>query len=220
MAPDDDTDTDDRKVKEMLTAETQADLERWFGLPSFQELEDKGIEVDDPDANAAREQREKAMAAVDPALLAAIETRTYPAEKLLQFIPNLEVHATDRVLTMDETMAERAHLIAEPREVEIPDELRFDLESCTPQALLRDLHRAELHFEKIFEILELPEHVAPIDASKLVGELMRMRWSPSVSRPFLDARADILAVKAERRQSWSAWCAASPLPYRKWEQDQ
>jgi hypothetical protein len=217
VAPDDDT--DDRKVKDLLTPETRAELERWFGLPSYTELEERGIEVEDPDAVAAREQRAKAMAAVDPALLDHIEALTYPAEKLLGFTANLALHVEGEILRFDEAMVSRVALIAEPREVDIPDELHSDLQNCTPQALLRDLHRAELFFEKRFEIEEADEQPV-VDGSKLVAEAMAARFEAHLESPFLTAHRDILASRADRQRPWAPWLADSKLPNRRWETDQ
>ena len=66
----------EQTVKQLLDASTLAELERWFGLPSFQELADKGEPPPrDPDLEAAREQRAKAIAAVDPELVEAHRRR-------------------------------------------------------------------------------------------------------------------------------------------------
>src|SRR5437870_4652205 len=106
MTPD-----DDPKVKELLTggaavdgrdllpagsaaegrrgsidATTQADLARWFGLPSFSEVAERPLAPEDPEVAAVRERRAKATAAVDPALLERIRIRTEERpETLIKF---------------------------------------------------------------------------------------------------------------------------------------
>src|SRR3954469_1558056 len=140
-------DDDDKRVKDLLGAAEIADLERWFGLPSFEQLADEGkqalVPEIDPEVLEVRKRRDAAMAAVDPALLSRILYRVeeHP-ETLLDFRAVIDVHVKD-VALFDETMVDKGFSIAEPREVEISDELRDDLKECTPQALLRDLHRAE-----------------------------------------------------------------------------
>jgi hypothetical protein len=213
VAPNDDK--PDLKVKDLLTPETQAELERWFGLPSYQELEEKGIQVEDAESIAAREQYDRAIAAVDPALLAAIEQLTYPPEKLLRFNATITPSATAKTVLFDEGMIDRVYQHAEPREVLIPDELLRDLDNCTPQALLRDLHRAELDFEKFFEMVELPEELR-VNGPAVVAETMATRWRPELAHPLHAARAEITAAHLDRRQPWAAMCSAEPLPNRRW----
>src|SRR6185312_2403016 len=133
MAPDD----DDKRVKDMLDAATHADLERWFGLPSFDQLAEEGKPVlpgDDPEVLEVRKRRDAAMAAVDPALLSRILYRVeeHP-ETLLERRQTIDVVVKD-VALFDATMVDKGFAIAEPREVEISEELRDDLKDCTPQA--------------------------------------------------------------------------------------
>src|SRR2546423_4836982 len=139
MAPDD---PDDKTVKQLIGEATRAELEKWFGLPSFSELAEQGAPPppDDPEMIAVRERREQALAAVDPALVARILDRTeVRAETLLQLELTLDVRVDPDIALFDGSLAERAATIAEPREVEISEELRDDLKECVPQALLRDL---------------------------------------------------------------------------------
>ena len=55
---------DDKKVKELLAASTRAELERWFGLPSFEQLSERGVEPrppeEDPEFAVIRKRREDA----------------------------------------------------------------------------------------------------------------------------------------------------------------
>jgi len=159
---------DDKTVKELLDAATRAELERWFGLPSFTQAEEaraaKPPEAD-PDIMAARERRQKAIEAVDPAMLEAHRRRVEPPDDLIRFKATIDVVVDPGMALLDHAMIERG-TIAEPREVEIPEELREDLRECAPQALLRDLHRPELDFDKSFEIID---HAAEgrVDATRL-----------------------------------------------------
>lgn len=217
MAPDD----DDRKVKDLIDAATREELAKWFGLPSFQELEERGEAVappeDDPEVLAVRQRRDAAIAAVDPALLAAHARRTEPPEDLIRFKPLIEVRVDPSVASLDLAMIDRQHTIAEPREVEIPEALREDLRECTPQALLRDLHRPELHFDKTFEVVDMAAEQT-LDIVAAVKEAMATSWKlpPLTALPSHEARAAMLALKAEHRSSWPALLGAKPLPNRRW----
>src|SRR5262245_58418063 len=78
------TDDDEPRAKDLLTRkeaveeldpETKAQLERWFGLPSFQELEERGEPEEDPYHKKRRESKDAAAAATDPILTEALYTR-------------------------------------------------------------------------------------------------------------------------------------------------
>ncbi len=204
MAHDDNA--DDPKVKQLLDPATEADLARWFSLPSFQQVAEqpKPRQVVDEEMQAVLERQARALAAIDPALLEALRIRLEEKPALVhRFEAKIDVHVDDQFGTLDERMIDRT--IAEPREVEISDDLRDDLNECTPQALLRDLHRAERDFDKTFEVVDVIEGQR-VDIVAEVATAMKTSWklpepgrSPlSESRELLDrGRADLL------RQRWT-----------------
>ncbi len=205
MAPPDDN-NDDKTVKELLDAATRADLERWFGLPSFQEVEEQKAAQppeEDPEIAAVRERRQKAIEAVDPALVEAHRRRVEAPDSLIQFKPAIEVHVDPSLALLDMAMIDRQASIAEPREVEITEELRDDLRECAPQAILRDLHRPEIDFEKTFEIVD---HAAEnrVDIVGIVHELMttKFRIEPQMTSTFHEGRAVLHDLRKARRESW------------------
>lgn len=211
----------DPAMEQIVDDVTRAELEKWFGLPSFDEAAEKGLPVaepEDPEIALVRERREKAMAAVDPRLLDAIAARHTPPEDLIKFVPVIDVHVNPDVALFDEQMIARA--IAEPRDRELPVEMEDDLKECTPQALLRDLHRAELYFDKLFEVVDAREELT-IDASAAVREGMRT----SLKLPRLDKSPGVQAREAiqelydaQRRTSWPQLFKAMPLPNRRVEE--
>ncbi len=230
MAPPDSNDPDDdRKAKDVLDGEldpaTAADLARWFGLPSYDELEERGarpdVPVEDPEVVAVRERRAQAIAHVDPALLEAHRRRTEPPDDLLTFAVDIDIHVDPSIARLDMVMVDRA--IAEPREVEISEQLRDDLHDCTPQAILRDLHRPEIDFDKLFEIVDVAAEQR-LDIVAEVEAAMRTRWQLDPAElegsPVADARAVIDDLRAERRQSWAELLAANPLPNRTWSPEE
>jgi hypothetical protein len=194
----------DQTVKQLLDAKTRAELERWFGLPSFQELAERGEpRPADLDLDAARERRAKAIAAVDPALVEAHRRRIEVGDTLIQFEAVIDVRIDPSVMQIDLAQIERQQqAIAEPREVEIPNELRDDLAECAPQAILRDLHRPELYFDKLFEIVDMAAEQR-FDVVAAVDDAMRTSWKlpPFGGSLAAEGRALVAELKEERMRS-------------------
>ena len=217
MAPDDDD--DDRKVKMMLDAATQADLARWFGLPSFTQVEEEALKAPEhvspelaPAVAAVVERRNEAIEAVDKALLEAIYARhNVDPKDLFVFQQELDVHIDEDFGAIDEVLVAKTSSIAEPREVELPDALIDALKECTPQALLRDLHRAERYFDKTFEVHDALEE-ARVDASAEAKTAMTTHWKiPPREEPAFHAAMRVWQeIKAERRRPWTELLSSLP----------
>jgi hypothetical protein len=223
MAPD-----DEPKVKDLLAGDpaldptTLRDLERWFGLPSFEQLAERPpAPPEDPEDVALRERREAAIAAVDPALLASIRHRSEDnPETLLELELTLDVHVDPGIARFDPAMVDRGNALAEPREVDIPEALRDDLMDVTPQALLRDLHRAELFFDKQFEVVDMAAEQR-FDIVAEVATAMATSWKlpPLDKLPEAACRELLAELRAYRRRPWPELLRAQPLPNRRIERD-
>ena len=206
---------DDKRVKDILDAGELASLERWFGLPSFEEVaeREKAGELElDPEIAEVRKRRDAAMAAVDPALLARILHRVEEQpETLTSFEAVIDVHVKEDVGLFDQTMVDKGFSIAEPREVEISDDLRDDLKDCTPQALLRDLHRPETFFDKTFEVVDMAAEQR-IDIVAEVASAMKTSWAlPRLAiEPWNDSVRDIREAREDRYRSWAHVLAGLP----------
>jgi hypothetical protein len=192
---------EDQTFKHLLDAATRAELERWFGLPSFQELADRGEPppAEDPEMAAVQKRRQEAIAAVDPAMLEAHRKRVEASDTLIQFEQKIDVQIDPAAMArIDLERAERGYAVTEPREVEIAEEMRDDLAECTPQAVLRDLHRPELYFDKTFEVVDMAAE-QKLDIVALVAESMATSWAlPPLSKPVAEARALIAELRADR----------------------
>jgi hypothetical protein len=218
----DENDDDDRKAKEaVVDLATQRDLERWFGLPSFTQLDEEGKTPQaptsgmDPEMAAVIERRDKALANIDPVFLESIYARHDDApEDVLVFEKKIDVRIAETDFgAVDEQLVQRAGLIAEPREYELSDELKDDMKECTPQAMLRDLHRPEKYFDKQLEYPDLAEAgLEPVDAVKETRTAMTTRWAmPKPEEPALvEAERQWNAVRSERRRSWLDYLPALP----------
>jgi hypothetical protein len=191
---------EDRKALEaVVDAATRAELEKWFGLPSFTELEEKGVAApaEDPDMVKRREQRELAIAAVDPGLLASLASRS---DREMFPVRTVELRLKESVSLIDLRHVESmAAAIADPRERELPEELRDDLNEVTPQALLRDLHRSEEEFSKLFDMVDMAAEQR-FDIVAEVREAMKTSWTlPSLDfAPVAEARRAYAELKALR----------------------
>lgn len=202
------SDPDDKKVKELLDAATRADLERWFGLPSYEELAERGVTPapppEDKDEFAAiHKRRADALAAVDPVLIEEIHRRADPARPLIKPMPPVTLRVDPEIALFDTAMLDRQYSVAEPRDVERPGDLDDALGERTPQALLRDLHRPELDFEKVFERTDAIAEQR-VDARAVTAEEMArsMKLPPPEPSGFQKGYVLMRELRAERQQPW------------------
>lgn len=200
------TDDDDKRVKDVLGTTSAADLERWFGLPSYTALEEAGKTAQLPDDDPykeARERRDRALAAVEPWFINAIHARHESQWSLLTFEQTIELKVKTEMGLFDASMA-TSRATAEPREVERPDAIEDDLNECTPQALLRDLHRVDRSFEIQYEIYDA-EAGARYQTGNQAAEVMATDLTlPSIEdHPGTDLRALMGEILAERSRPWA-----------------
>jgi len=201
---------DDKKIKELLDPKTRADLERWFAMPSFEQLAERGVvpapppREEDPEIAARRKRRDEALAAADPGLIEAHRARTSVSDTVSKFKLMVEPRVDPSIALLDVSMIDRGGVIAEPRERELPFEIQDDLRACAPQALLRDLHRPELDFEKVFEVVDAVAEQR-LDAAEAVAEVMRTRWTMEIPKqsPLAEARDLIKTLRDDRHRPWT-----------------
>ena len=223
-----DDDPNDKRAKDVLASEldaqTQADLQRWFGLPSFDKVAEQGgtTEEQDIELMLRQERQQKAIDAVDPALLEAHRRRTEPADNLLPFKATIELVIDPSIAKLDTTMIAAA--VAEPRQRERPEELEDDLKDCTPQALLRDLHRPEIDFDKTFEIVDMAAEQR-FDVVAEVAAAMATSWKLELGGltgigPWNEAREVLQGFKRGIRSPWQTMFSEQPLPNRRWKPEE
>ena len=204
---DHDDKTADPKVKDLIDSATRADLERWFGLPSFEALADQGIHpeppADDPKFAERRKRQDAALAAIDPTLVEAHRRRTDEGAELVKPPPEVTLHVDPDILQLDEAMIARQGAIAEPREFQRAPDLEDAVSERTPQALLRDLHRPELYFDKSFQRVDMIAD-SRVDIAATVNEIMATssRLPPPAMPPFQEGYTLLQELRAERQQPW------------------
>jgi hypothetical protein len=199
--------SDDKKVKDLLDSTARAELERWFGLPSFEQLSERGVEPqpppEDPEFAAIRKRRDDAIAAVDPRLLEAIHRRVEPTLPLIRPRPDVKLNADPSIVRFNQEMLDRQAGIAEPREVEPPYDLADALAERTPQALLRDLHRPETDFYKVFDRVDtLAEYREDVGAT-IASIMATSSKPPNGPTPAAETFVQLREVRAERRLPWA-----------------
>ncbi len=201
---------DDRKVKDLLDPATRAELERWFSVPSFEQLADRGVrpapppEEDNPEVAALLKARANALAAVDPALLGDHIRRMDLCAGMIKPLPPLESRADPTIASVNLDMIDRQRTIAEPREYERSSDIEDDLRDSAPQALLRDLHRPELDFDKVFELVD-PAADQRLDGIAVATKMMATDWRARAFATFATelGRAAFDELRAVRRQPWA-----------------
>ena len=228
-----DDDHKDPKVKELVErdpsqpldqfvdAATAAQLERWFGLPSFAQVEAGEVEVDDdldPEIVAVRERRLRVAQDIDPVLLAAIEQRHTPPDDLIKFSATIEPINTKMAL-FDASYLENQETDSEQRHYDWPEDIQEALRENAPQALLRDLHRLEIDFDQPSDGFNNMEDETPpepllVDVHSQVDEMMttRFRLEPFIA---VDVRRITDEFRTGVRQSWVAIANSGQLYNRR-----
>lgn len=189
---------DERKAKDaVIDPAMRAELERWFGLPSFGDVEARGATVEDPGLKAAREAYERALAAVDPALVARHSSVYDVQDALIRFKETYRSVLDPSIARFDAGMVRD---LAEQREYEWNEEVSDTMKECAPQAILRDLHRVESHFTIALESPYVEAHPDPLGAS-IAREIMATDWHldpGSITSPLVEGRAALASLRTDR----------------------
>jgi hypothetical protein len=197
----------DQTVKELIDSATRAELARWFGLPSYEALAEQGVQPEpppeDPRFAERRKRQDTALAAIDPALVEAHRRRTEGLADTIKPPADVTLHIDPSIMQLDMAMIAQRGAIAEPRDFQRPPDLEDALRDCTPQALLRDLHRPELYFSKDFQRVDLMESYR-IDIAASIDEVMATstRLPPPQTPLFDEGYALLQELRAERKQPW------------------
>jgi hypothetical protein len=139
----------EQKLDEKLDPQTIAQLASWFGLPSFEQLEEERRRAEappeEPDERALS--MAKAAAAVDPSMITLLERHVVRGDRMLgdRLPPPMESPVRD-ISRFDVSLADQLGQLAEPREVERPMWIEDARKESSPQAILRDLYRPETTF--------------------------------------------------------------------------
>lgn len=202
----------------LVDAVTAQQLERWFGLPSFTQVEQGDVVVadtEDADLSELRVRRARAIDAIDPALLATIASR-FPEQGLGKFELLIKQTVDLSLAMIDLAMIENKMSIAEPREYERPEDIEDQLKDASPQAMLRDLHRPETEFYKQFEIVDVAADQR-LDGIAEVATAMSTNWKlpPMTMSHSIEFAKQLDEAKTERSKPWRDIPSRVALPNRK-----
>jgi hypothetical protein len=167
-------------LDQFVDPQTAAQLERWFGLPSFAQVEAGEVEAEDPEIIAVRERRARIADEIDPLLLASLNRRLTPPDDLIKFKALIEPTYTDIAL-IDASAYETRGTVADERYYERSDDISEAVAENAPQALLRDLHRLETNFDQPADGFENPDEVPEpepllVDLAAQIDEVMSLRF--------------------------------------------
>ncbi|MBP6630156.1 MAG: hypothetical protein KBG28_28230 [Kofleriaceae bacterium] len=184
---------------------TTSQLERWFGLPSFAELAEQASPRDQADEDPQlAAQRRQILAAVDPALVEVLARRG--ARRSVGTLEVQELTRAHRSLSVvDPSFAARAEADQSGREYDLPAAIQQDLSESVPQALLRDLHRAELEFTVQFETPPELADLVMVDPVATARTAMTTRYRQvfAALATMSDARAILAQTATAVRAPWA-----------------
>jgi hypothetical protein len=185
---------------EDLDPATIAQLAAWFGAPA-PGVVPAGAAPEAKRGEDAAARRARALEAVDPGFVAALQARWSQGEALLRVTAPLA--RPRRAASKFDLAVWNLRLGDEPREFERPEHINETLKEPTPQAILRDLHRTEQQWPKRL----LPEDLgldvaglrtrAKIDAILSTSYFVRIDDEPIPARIMADASAELRARLGE-----------------------
>lgn len=205
----------DTEVQALLDPSTAAELAKWFGLPSFSELAERGEAPADVTGESSTfdeqdKAREAAMAAAQPAFLEHIERWYQKCERLKHDDATAErmYERFAHVTTVIEQFAHRL-VLQSPVDRERPYAIDDALHICTPQALLRDLFRPADSFTKYFEIDPTREPV--FEHKPKMASLFHTPLAKSFTTVLVELRESLAQIREMHASNW----AELDLPNRK-----
>jgi hypothetical protein len=224
---------DEPRAKDIAKAKTTADLDErldpatvaqlaaWFGLPSVEQLQEeeeaRAREAEENDPYRERNERQARVAAdVDPAMINRLERWKRAGDAMkTELGPPIEPIPDPTIVRHDHAFADRLGVIGDEREVNRPQWIDDALSTSTPQAILRDLHRPELDFYRVYTrqdpVPTLTERTAEIRTIACAD--YQVRPQPRVWATTFEAFAEIRFWK---RANW----AELPIPKRPKESEE
>lgn len=194
-----------RVQKDELDPVTMQQLAAWFGGPASS-LEPPEPKVETPIERERRElweRRQRAMNAVDLALVEALETKRHAGDPLIR-LPEPMTLPIESPLAQFDMSVWRLHLF-DVREWEVPEDLSDAMADRAPQAMLRDLHRPVLQWPKFLQPMDLGMDVGGERTRGDVQKTVRTRYQVRMTewpRSCEQAAGHMADLRARLRQPW------------------
>lgn len=185
-----------------LDPETVAQLAAWFGAPA-EAVEPPRESPEQAERRELWERRRRAMDAVEPGLLARLESRKEVGDEF--------IHLPEPLYLPIETPVHRFELSAwkvndfEVREREIPEDISDALHERTPQAILRDLNRPVLKWSLFLQPQDAGVDVGGERARQRIDECVHTRYQVRMrerSRASRQAQEGIADLRARLAEPW------------------
>lgn len=192
-----------RVSQEELDPETVAQLAAWFGAPLPAGAAPPELEGAADPRDEARERRARALDAVDPTFLAALESKWTQGERLLRVTAPL-TPARPAPSKFDLARWD-VRLGDEVRETERPEDIVDALKEPTPQAILRDLHRPEQQWPLRMLPKDLGMDIAGLDSRARLESALRAPLAVRMDDEPVPARMiseDMSALRARLDEPW------------------
>lgn len=186
---------------EQLDAHTLAELAAWFGGPPPAE-ETQAQER----TRLQRDNLVRIAEAVDPALLATLEARARSGDALRRS-PEEFALTIERPIAKFRARTWRLDIMyfsGEHREREVPADVAQVIEEHTPQSLLRDLHRPELHWEPIRVHADPGPQPVSEPYRAQIQDALGERPAAELAKPSApeQARAELSELRARLAEPW------------------
>lgn len=176
----------------------QARLRAWFSPDGTSTAADDGSAEPDGRATVTASRRAEALGAVDAMLVAGIYASGQQRAALglhADWTPNQRPQWAPRVM-------DTVSVLREPEERQRPPDLSEAMNEQVPQALLRDLHRPVLAFERVFETNDELKSLVPVNAADEARAAMAIIRGMPTERAWLGALADVRAARTVRSLPW------------------
>jgi hypothetical protein len=208
----------DSDVQAMLDPSTAAELAKWFGLPSFSELAERGEAPPSAEPSSSEnalfaeqlKAREAAMSAAQPAFLDSIE-RWHLRNAQVRHDDSTAERALEKFAHVTTVIEQFAHrmVVQLPTDRERPYDLDDAVRTCTPQALLRDLFRPAEVFPRYLQLESTREPV--FEHKPKVSTYFHMPVAQSFTSGFAELRESLTLIRELHATNW----AELDLPNRK-----
>ena len=185
---------------EELDPATIAQLAAWFGGPAPGPAP---AAPETPAGDDAATRRARALEAVDPGFVSALQARWARGEALLRVTSPMA--RPRRAPSKFDLAVWNLHLGDEPREVERPEDIGDTLKDPAPQAVLRDLHRPEQQWPRRLLPEDLGLDVAGLRTRARIDGILATNYAVRIDDEPIPARImaeQAAALRASLNQPW------------------
>ncbi|MBP9084793.1 MAG: hypothetical protein KBG15_01695 [Kofleriaceae bacterium] len=189
----------------LLDPQTAAELARWFEQPASAHSGQVAPSTDEAEPSLfdqTQKIRATAMAAAQPEFLASVE-RWFTRNDALRYDDSYAVGAAQKFTTVTTAVEQFTHrlVLQTPVERERAMDLDDALQECTPQALLRDLHRPAEFFSRELQLEPTREPV--FDSKPPVSSFFLSPAAHSFATTSIRVRESLALIRELHDRNWA-----------------